>query len=67
MLLAAAALAADWIVANRFYAPREGADVALGAAATFAEAADPGPAPPLPSPPISTGPPPLPPVFREDA
>ena len=75
MLLAAALLAADWIVANRFYAPREGADAAPGAAATFAEDAAPestSPAPvPVPAtpPPLPTRrkPPPLPPVPQGDA
>jgi hypothetical protein len=75
MLLAAALLAADWIVANRFYAPREGADAAPGAAATFAEDAAPestSPAPvPVPAtpPPLPTRrkPPPLPPIPQGDA
>jgi hypothetical protein len=69
MLLAAAVLAADWIVANRFYAPREGADAAPGAAATFAEAAELEPAPPDSSgPPLPRRkPPPLPPVLQGDA
>jgi hypothetical protein len=36
IVLAALAMAADWIVANRFYAPREDFGTQPGAAATFA-------------------------------
>ncbi|MFM8704249.1 MAG: vWA domain-containing protein, partial [Planctomycetia bacterium] len=39
ILLAAAVMAADWIVANRFYTPREESVVGAGPAAEFAEAA----------------------------
>ncbi|MFM8735481.1 MAG: BatA domain-containing protein [Pirellulales bacterium] len=53
ILLAALAMAADWIVANRFYAPREGIDAAPGAAETFAEEA-------AATPPAQPGPPPVP-------
>jgi hypothetical protein len=64
ILLAAVAMAADWIVANRFYAPREAAHDAARAAAVFAEtAAVPPPIPPpVPAPPAvpPPGPPPLP-------
>jgi len=73
LLLAAAVLAADWIVANRFYAPREGADAGTGAAAAFAESETPAPAlqppPPTPTPPPASrpGPPPLPPLPRGEA
>ena len=35
ILLAAAAMAADWMLANRFYAPREDADAPPGAADSF--------------------------------
>jgi hypothetical protein len=53
ILLAAAAMAGDWIVANRFYAPREDAG-AGSAAAAFAGAAAGGPdrgvGPPAPEP-----------------
>jgi hypothetical protein len=56
-------MAADWIVANRFYAPREAADGTPRPAAVFAETAAAAPAaaaglPPIP-PPV---PPPAPPV-----
>jgi hypothetical protein len=67
IVLAALAMAADWIVANRFYAPREGAEPGQGAAATFADAvAAEGPSPPpvpvaVPPPVPPAGPPPLPP------
>lgn len=40
ILLAAAVMAADWIVANRFYAPRESTAIGAGPAAEFAEAAE---------------------------
>lgn len=36
ILLAAAAMAADWMLANRFYAPRDDADAQPGAASAFA-------------------------------
>jgi hypothetical protein len=39
ILLAAAVMAADWIVANRFYAPREEVVAGASAAAEFAAAA----------------------------
>jgi hypothetical protein len=39
ILLAAAVMAADWIVANRFYAPREEVAAGTSAAAEFAAAA----------------------------
>jgi hypothetical protein len=54
ILLAAVVMAADWIVANRFYAPREAAAGGPRAAEAFAEA---GAAPPPPG----AGPPPIPP------
>ena len=38
VVLAAVAMAADWIVANRFYRPRETADPELDAVASFANA-----------------------------
>jgi hypothetical protein len=40
ILLAAAVMAADWIVANRFYTPREETAVGAGPVAKFAEAAE---------------------------
>jgi len=67
IVLVALAMAADWIAANRFYAPRERADGERAAAAEFAaEAAPAGTAasvPPLPSaPPLPpSAPPPVPP------
>ena len=39
ILLVAAVMAGDWIVANRFYAPREELEPGLGPSAEFAEAA----------------------------
>ena len=54
VLLAAAAMAADWIVANRFYAPREGAGGPSRPAEEFAES--------LASTPPAGGPPPVPPA-----
>jgi hypothetical protein len=57
VVLAALAMAADWIVANRFYAPREDLGTQPGAAAAFAaEAAADVAAPSIPVPP------PLPPA-----
>lgn len=69
IVLAALAMAADWIVANRFYAPREGIDVAPGAAETFAVETAAAPAAELAPPPVpaadalagATRPPPVPP------
>jgi hypothetical protein len=59
IVLVALAMAADWIVANRFYTPREGVDAERLAAADFA--ADVPPADPLMTPPVSAAePPPLP-------
>jgi len=65
ILLAAVVMAADWMVANRFYAPREGMADATRPAEAFMEAvadvpppAGPPPVPPAPPPP---GPPPFPP------
>ncbi|MFM7205780.1 MAG: BatA domain-containing protein [Planctomycetaceae bacterium] len=52
IVLVALAMAADWIAANRFYAPREGVDTTPTAAAEFAEEE---------SAPRSSGPPPVPP------
>jgi hypothetical protein len=71
IVLAALAMAGDWIVANRFYRPRETAEAEHDAVAEFAEAladetgedeaTDPGVA--AASRPVSRpGPPPLPPV-----
>jgi len=65
ILLAALAMAADWIVANRFYAPREADQTP--AAAAFARELETAPAggggvpPPLPPRP-ATAPPPAPPA-----
>jgi len=60
IMLAALAMAGDWIVANRFYAPRDDANAAT-AAASFAEETPPD-GEPLPSPPgQSPTPPPVPP------
>ncbi|MFM8952155.1 MAG: BatA domain-containing protein [Planctomycetaceae bacterium] len=66
ILLAALAMASDWIVANRFYAPRDEAGVAT-AAATFADAAASGGevVPPLPG--HSPTPPPVPPSIRRSS
>jgi hypothetical protein len=73
IVLVALAMAADWIAANRFYAPREGVDAERAAAAEFAAEAGPaGAAPPVPpltsAPPLPStpplppsGPPPVPP------
>lgn len=70
LLLAAAVLAADWGLANRFYAPREGADPEATAAVNFAESLETAGAPanvrppPVPRSDIqTTQPPPLPPDF----
>ena len=70
LLLAAAVLALDWGMANRFYAPRAGADPETTAAVDFAESLDTAGAtgevrpPPVPrSPGPLTQPPPLPPDF----
>jgi len=70
IILAALAMAADWIVANRFYAARQGTEPAADAAALFSETTgdpdvDAGESslPPVPAPLVGTsGPPPLPPV-----
>jgi hypothetical protein len=43
ILLVAAVMAGDWIVANRFYAPREGLEAGPGLATEFAAAAAAGP------------------------
>ena len=62
IVLAAVVMAADWIVANRFYAPREAVGAGQGAAAAFAAeaAGEPPPiGPPVVPPPVP--PPPLPP------
>jgi hypothetical protein len=64
VLLAAAVMAADWIVANRFYAPREGAGEPPRPAEEFAESLAAGPPPPggpPPVPPTADGQPPVPP------
>jgi len=70
LLLAAAVLAADWGLANRFYAPREGADPEATAAVSFAESLEhAGPPVDIQPPPVprsaspATQPPPLPPEF----
>ena len=42
IVLAAAVMAADWIVANRFYRPRETADGKRDAVAEFAESLEDG-------------------------
>lgn len=68
ILLAAVVMAADWIVANRFYAPREVAGGTSRPAEVFAETAPveppagagPPPTPP-PAPAPAAGPPPVPP------
>ncbi|MFM8291702.1 MAG: hypothetical protein ACKOC4_08390, partial [Planctomycetia bacterium] len=66
VLLAAVVMAADWIVANRFYAPREAAgeprpaEEFAEALAAATPAAGPPPVPP-PVPPPPAGPPPVPP------
>ena len=60
ILLAAVVMAADWIVANRFYAPREAAGGAAGRAEMFAESAAAAPA-------AGTGPPPMPPPVPPSA
>jgi hypothetical protein len=64
IVLAALAMAADWIVANKFYAPREdrpaGPTAAAGAAEEAAAGASGAAATPPPVPPVAA-PPPLPP------
>jgi hypothetical protein len=78
ILLAAAVMAADWIVANRFYAPREETVAGGGPAAEFAEAAQEAAsagasaaAPVRRPPPVpgraSAEPPPLPDAVAEEA
>jgi hypothetical protein len=65
IVLVALAMAADWIAANRFYAPREGIDAQRVAAAEFAADVPPaGSAVPPPVPPAAppSGPPPVPPL-----
>jgi hypothetical protein len=73
IVLVALAMAADWIVANRFYAPREGIDAEQHAAAAFVEeeaapAGRPSPPPvPMVMPPVpgpTAGPPPVPPLSQ---
>jgi hypothetical protein len=79
ILLAAAVMAADWIVANRFYAPREEVGGTTSPAVEFAEAAEEKataeakaatgaarPRPPL-SDRIVTEPPPLPDAVEQEA
>ena len=64
IVLVALAMAADWIVANRFYAPREGVDAEPRPATAFAEGSAPaaGVAVPPPVPPAASPvPPPVPP------
>jgi len=75
--LAALAMAADWIVANRFYAPRDDAVGPTAAAAFAADAAAPVVPPAVPPPPpvpvaasraaARRAPPPLPPVSGSNA
>ena len=75
ILLAAVAMAADWIVANRFYAPREEIGVGASPAAEFAaaagEAAALGAAGAMPARPTSGRaagePPPLPDAVEQEA
>jgi hypothetical protein len=65
IVLVALAMAADWIAANRFYAPREGIDAQRAAAAEFAAdvpPADPAVPPPVPPAAPPSGPPPVPPL-----
>lgn len=65
IVLVALAMAADWIAANRFYAPREGIEAQRVAAAEFAADVPPaGLAVPPPVPPAAppSGPPPVPPL-----
>jgi len=71
IVLAALVMAADWIVANRFYRPKETADPERDAVAEFAESLDGRGAEdeledlgegPAPRPADRSGPPPLPPV-----
>ena len=59
ILLAAAAMAGDWIVANRFYAPRDDAQPSTATTAGFSPAAA-TPAPSRAPPPLPGAPPPLP-------
>ena len=73
LMLAAGFLAFDWVLANRFYASRSGADPEAGAAEVFAESLaeasgseGAGTAvlpPPVPSLPLPASPPPLPADF----
>jgi hypothetical protein len=67
ILLAAAMMAGDWIIANRFYAPREPLESGPGPAAAFAEAEAAGPVA-RPRPPMRefAEPPPLPAEVAEE-
>ncbi len=74
IVLVALLMVGDWIVANRFYAPRESTAGEPQAATAFAEATDPTPSPPpLPAPPPlgasgrMPGPPPLPTLHEAGA
>jgi len=61
ILLAALVMAADWFVANRFYAPREAPSAAEAALESVAgPPVLPGGPPPVPPPTARPGPPPLP-------
>jgi hypothetical protein len=73
LMLAAGFLAFDWVLANRFYASRSGADPEAGAAEVFAESLAEASGskgagttvlpPPVPSLPLPASPPPLPADF----
>jgi len=60
IVLVALAMAADWIVANRFYAPRDDAEPTRAAAAFAADGAEPGGPPPVPAADPRPMPPPVP-------
>ena len=72
IVLAALAMAGDWIAANRFYGPRDGSESAPAAAAGFGGEPTTASQPPVPpatvvGPAGSPGPPPLPPVQEVSA
>jgi hypothetical protein len=61
IVLAALAMAADWIVANKFYAPRDDAAAGPTAAVAFAAGPESGaPSASVAPPPVPPGPPPVP-------
>jgi len=61
-VLAALAMAADWIAANRFYAPRDSATSGPNAAESFSQVVAGGDVPPASPAPAAIVPPPMPPM-----